>query len=137
MHGDTMRPSVGHVDSMQHRMMMEMMGPPSPAMILNHRADLGLTSDQVSRLEQLQRDAASACTMHMRLAMTTYQAANRLLEPAAPRFAAYSAKLKEAAGHMVEAHVAMAKAAVAARNVLTAAQRQTVKDRMAQMHQQP
>ena len=47
--------------------------------------------------------------------MTAHQAANQLLEPAAPDFGAYSAKLKEATAHMVEAHVAMAKSAVAAR----------------------
>ena len=120
-------------DSMRHEM-MDMMGPPTPAMILSHKAQLGLSADQVSRLEALQKEAEPACTEHMRLGMTTLQAANQLLEAATPDYTAYSAKLKEASAHMVEAHVEMAKAAVGARNVLTTAQRQTLKDRMAQMH---
>jgi Spy/CpxP family protein refolding chaperone len=118
-------------------MMHGMMGPPAPAMILHHKDKLGLNASQVTRLEALQKEAEPVCMQHMKLAMTTHQAANQLLESAAPDFAAYSAKLKEATAHMVEGHVAMAKAAVAAREVLTTAQRQTLKDLMEQMHKKP
>lgn len=120
-------------DSM-HSMMMQMIGPPTPAMILSHKGQLGLSADQVSRLESLQKQAQPACAGHMRLGMESHRAANQLLEVASPDFAAYSAKLKEATAHLVEGHVAIARAAVAARSVLTAAQRQTLKDRMAEMH---
>ena len=121
------------MDSMRHEM-MAMMGPPTPAMILSRKRQLGLSADQVSRLEALQKEAEPACAEHMRLAMTTVGAANQLLTAATPDYVAYSAKLNEAAGHMIEAHVALAKAAVAARNVLTPAQRQTLTDHMAEMH---
>lgn len=124
-------------DSMRHSMMMDMMGPPTPAMILRHKGELRLSADQVSRLESLQKQAEPACTEHIRLGMESHRAANQLLEATSPDFTAYSTKLKEATAHMVEGHVAMARAAVAARAVLTAAQRRTLKDRMAQMHKQP
>lgn len=133
-------------DSMRHNMMMDMkggtmmmdmMGPPTPAMILNHKAGLGLSADQASRVEALQKRAETACAEHMRLAMESHHAADRLLEADSPDFTAYSAKMKEAAAHMAEGHIVMARAAVAARNVLTATQRQTLKDRMAQMHKRP
>lgn len=124
-------------DSMRHSMMMDMMGPPTPAMILSHKGELRLSADQVSQLESLQKQAEPACAEHMRLGLESHRAANQLLEATSPDFTAYSAKLKEATAHMVEGHVGMARAAVAARAVLTAAQRQTLKDRMAQMHKQP
>ena len=68
----------------------------SPAMLLKHKQDLGLIADQVSRLEQLQKEAQPACMQHMQVGVTAFQAANQMLESAAPDFAAYSAKLKEA-----------------------------------------
>lgn len=120
-------------DSM-HRMMMMMMGPPTPNMILSYRSQLGLSTDQMARLEALQKAAEPVCAEHMRLAMEAHRAANQMLEPASPDFMAYAAKLREMAGHIVEAHVTMAKAAVAARNDLTPAQRTTLKNLMAQMH---
>lgn len=117
--------------------MMDMMGPPGPAVILGHKTQLGLSAAQVTRLEALQKGAQPACAEHMRLGMAAMQDANRLLDAAIPDWSAYAAKLKEATAHMAEGHVAMARAAVAAREVLTAAQRQTLKDRAAQMHKQP
>lgn len=120
-------------EGMMHGM-MDMMGPPTPAMILHHKQQLGLHAAQVTRLEALQNEAQPACMRHMHLGMTAHQAANQLLDGAAPDFAAYAGNLKEATAHMVEGHVAMAKAAVAARDVLTAAQRQTLKSLLEQMH---
>lgn len=113
---------------------MDMMGPPAPAMILHHKQELGLNAAQVTRLETLQNEAQPVCMRHMQLAMAGHQAANQLLEAAAPDFTTYAAKLKETTAHMVEGQVAMAKAGVAAREVLTPAQRQTLKTLMEQMH---
>lgn len=131
-------------DSMMHVMpgmraegMMAMMGPPTPAMILNHKGQLGLSAEQASRLEALEKEAEPVCSQHMRLGMTTHQTANQLLEAAEPDFSAYASQLKQATAHMVEGHVVMARAAVAARDVLTAAQRQTLKNVMEQMHKRP
>lgn len=116
--------------------MMAMMGPPSPAMLLARRSALGLTTQQVSRLEALQKDAQPACTEHMRLGMAALQGAGQLLDVETPDWAAYSAKLNEATAHMAEGHVVMAKAAVAARGVLTPAQRQSLTGHMP-MHRKP
>jgi Spy/CpxP family protein refolding chaperone len=116
---------------------MHMMGPPAPGMILNHRQQLGLNADQVGRLEALQKQAATTCTEQMRLAMAAHRAANQLLESPAPDYAAYTAKLKEATAHMVEGQVAMAKAAVTARTVLTPEQQQTLKNLAGKVHRRP
>lgn len=130
---DTMRNMMPFMMRSMMRDMMSMMGPPTPGMILDYKDQLKLTPDQVTRLTALQKQAETTCREHMRLGMEAHQAANRLLEADKPDFMAFTAKLKEAAGHMVEAHVAMAKAAVAARGDLTTAQRQTVKDLVQQM----
>ena len=121
-------------DSSMRAMMMEMMGPPTPAMLLQHKQQLDLTADQVSRLEALQKEAEPACTQHMRLGMTAHHEANQLLDAAAPDFTAYANKLKKATAHMVAGHVVMAKAGVAARGVLSDAQKQSWKSLMGQMH---
>lgn len=126
MRGDTMMQRMMG-DTAMHRMMMDMMGPPSPAMILGHKDQLGLSASQVTRLESLQSESEKACATHMNLAMTAHRAANQMLEANRPNFDAYAAKLKEATGHMVEAMVVTAKAAVNARDALTASQRETLK----------
>jgi hypothetical protein len=100
---------------------MEMLGGPPPAMILQHREQLGLSADQVTRLESIQAPAAAAS--HMQPAQAAHQAAAALLKTPSPDFSAYEAKLREAANHMVLAHTAMARAAVQARAVLNADQR--------------
>ena len=133
MHMDSTKPGMGNMMSG----MGMMMGPPGPAMILHQKAKLGLSAAQVSRLEALQKQAQPDCAHHMQLAMTSHMAASQLLDAATPDFSAFEAKLQEATTHMVEAHVVMAKAAVAARDVLTPAQRQTLKDQMGMMHKMP
>jgi Spy/CpxP family protein refolding chaperone len=105
--------------------------------VLHHKADIKLTAAQVSKLEALQKQAEPECAHHFQAAMASHMAANQLLEAASPNFSAYDAKLKEAATHMVEGMEVMAKAGVSARDVLTPAQRQTLKTRMEQMHKKP
>lgn len=126
MRGDSMMQRMMG-DTAMRRMMMDMMGPPSPGMILGHKNQLGLSASQVTRLESLQSESEKACATHMNAAMSAHRAANQMLDAAAPNFDAYSTKLKEATGHMVEAMVVNAKAAVSARGVLTAAQREELK----------
>jgi Spy/CpxP family protein refolding chaperone len=133
MHGMMQRM---HVDSaMPGR--MAMMGPPAPAMLLQHRQQLGLSADQVSRLETLQKEAEPVCSEHMHKAMAAHRAANQMLEAAAPDYAAYTARMKEAASDMIEARVAMAKAGAAARALLTPAQRQMLESMKGPMHKRP
>jgi Spy/CpxP family protein refolding chaperone len=117
-----------HSTQPQHQMgmagahCMKMMGGAPPAMLLQHRDELGLTSDQVQRLEALLRDARGAG--HMSGAMAAHRQAAELLQSERPDLAAYEAKLREASEHMVQAHTSMARTVVQARAVLTPEQRE-------------
>jgi Spy/CpxP family protein refolding chaperone len=101
-----------------------------PGVLLQHQERLKLSDVQTARLQALQKQAQADCAQHVRLAMPAQRTAIQLLEATAPDFAAYAAKLKEASAHTVEAQLAMAKALVAARKVLTNAQRQTITSRL-------
>jgi hypothetical protein len=101
---------------------MKMMGGPPPAMVLQHQEELGLTADQVTRLETLKAEAGSGA--HMTEVMAAHSRAAEAIEGDAPDWTAYETALRAAADHMVQAHTAMARTAVAARDVLTPAQRE-------------
>jgi len=109
------------MQGMQH--CMAMMGGPPPQMLLQHREALDLSADQVTRLEALQARARETARPHMQPAMQAHMAAAELLKGDAPDFQGYEARIREAADHMVRAHVAMARIAVDARGVLTTEQR--------------
>ena len=111
-------------------MMSGMMSVPSPAMLLRHKDELDLNATQVTQLETLQKQAQPACMQHMQMGMTEHRAADQMLAAAKPDLAAYSAKMKEATAHMVEGNVAMLKAGIAARDILTPAQRQKCEEMM-------
>lgn len=121
-HGQHQMPMPGQaMQGMQH--CMAMMGGPPPQMLLQHREALGLSADQVSRLEALQARARETAMPQMQPTMQAHMAAAELLKGDAPDLQGYEARLREAADHMVRAHVAMARAAVDARRVLTPEQR--------------
>lgn len=110
---------------MQMDGMMGMMGTQaSPQMILRMRETLELTDEQVQRIEAIQGEMQKAHQPHMHAAMQAMQEAQRLLDPDSPDWDRYEAQLREATDHHVQAHVAMARASVDARNVLTAEQRE-------------
>jgi Spy/CpxP family protein refolding chaperone len=112
---------------------MEMMGGTGqflPSVLLQRQERLKLSAAQIAGLQSIQTQAQADCARHVRLAMPAQRAANQMLEATAPDFAAYAAKLKEASAHTVEAQLAMAKSAVAARKVLTNGQRQTITSRL-------
>lgn len=111
-------------DHAQRPGMMEhcpMMGGVSPAMLLGHADALNLSADQVQRLEALRDQAAGPAHMHG--AMAAHRQAAELLQAERPDLAAYEAKLREAADHMVQNHTTMARTAVEARAILTPEQR--------------
>ena len=132
MHGMPKGHAMGMMKS--GMMMHGMMGPPTPAMILHHKDDLALSATQVTQLESLQKQAEPACTQQMQAGMTSYRAANEMLQASTPDYNAYTAKLKDACAQMMEARVTLAKAAVGARAVLTPAQREKLTGMMEQMH---
>lgn len=112
--------------------MMEMMGQgmgmmatggPGPAMILRMSDALELSQDQTSRLNEIRDELSDVRRQHMSAGMAAHQEAERALQGDAPDFGAYEEALSEAASHMVQAHVAMARASVRAREVLGPEQR--------------
>jgi len=105
---------------------MDMMTGTSPGMLLQHRQDLSLTDDQVRRLETIRSRTDQAAMTHMRPAMDAVAAAETQLNSNAPNFQAYETRLRQAADHMVQAHVALARGAVEARQVLTSDQRSRI-----------
>jgi Spy/CpxP family protein refolding chaperone len=129
-----MMQGMGHARMGGKDMMHGMMTAPSPAMLLRHKSELALNESQVTQLEALQKEAQPVCMQHMQAGMAEHRAANEMLQAAAPDFTAFSAKLKAASGHIVEGYVAMAKAGVAARGILTPAQRDKMADVMKQVH---
>lgn len=103
-----------------------MMGGASPAMILGHGDELDLSPDQVRQLEALRERSDGAA--HMRGAMASHGQAAELLRADRPDLAAYEARLREAADHMVQAQTSMARTAVEARAILTPEQRAVLAD---------
>ena len=103
--------------------MMEMRGMPGPAVILQLREPLGLTTAQVQRIDAIRDRVEREHQPHMQAAMQAMQEAEGLLKAAAADLSRYEAKLKEAANHHVLAHLAMTRGWVESRAVLTPEQR--------------
>ena len=102
--------------------MMQGMGP-SPAALLGAGERLQLTPEQKAQLQGLAKTADEDHRTHMQAAMAAHQRAAEALASESPDLAAYERDLQEAAGHMVQAHVAMTRASLDARAALTPAQR--------------
>ncbi|MEX1258514.1 MAG: Spy/CpxP family protein refolding chaperone [Gemmatimonadota bacterium] len=122
MGGGMMGPEM--MQMMGQGMGMMATGGPGPAMILRMGDALNLTAEQRSRLEAIQAQYSESVQPLMAVAMEAHGNAAAALEGDSPDLAAYEQGLRESADRMVEAHVAMARAAVEARNVLTAEQRE-------------
>lgn len=106
---------------------------PRPGVLLAASDLLGLTAGQVERLTLLDEELAGERTGHMRAAMEAHRAASAALRGDDPDLEAYREALGEAADHMVIAHVAMARAAAAARAVLTPEQRERLEGALSMM----
>ncbi len=115
MSGGTM---AGH-----HGMAAGGMGGMDPAMMgagaLFGGVDLALTPDQQTRLDDLVAKARQERLTHMQAAMSVQADAAGALVGSEPDMGAYERALQEAATHMVQAHMAVAKASVEARALLT------------------
>lgn len=117
----------GHTGQMGMQGVMGMMGSMGmhggPDMVLRMAKPLGLTDAQVERLQGIRDAAREAMQQHMQQAMQAGKAAGELLGGASPDLDAYQARLREAADHGVLADVAMARATVQVRQILTPEQR--------------
>jgi Spy/CpxP family protein refolding chaperone len=123
----------GMMEMMGQGMGMMATGGPGPAMILRMGDALDLTDEQRSRLQTIQGEFSSSVQPLMAATMEAHQEAASALEGGSPDFDAYERALRQAADQMVEAHVAMARAAAAARDVLTEEQRQQLQASMQMM----
>jgi len=81
--------------------------------------DLALTPDQDTKLGDLMAKAREEHQAHMQAAMSVQMGATASLAGAKPDLDAYQAAMREAADHMVQAHMAVARASVDARGLLT------------------
>lgn len=116
-------------DAMMGMMMQMMPGMmmASPAMILRLREPLGLTDEQVRRLEEIQARTHDEHQRHMQAGMQSMREAAGILEADSPDLARYEVLFREGAGHHVPAHLAMARGIVEARAVLTPEQRSNLR----------
>ena len=108
-------------------------GGPGPMMVLRLRDQLELTEEQVRTLETIQQEVRSRMEGTMQAMMATHRTAVEALEGADPDLDAYRRHLEGLADMMVEAHVAMARASLETRRVLTPEQRETLEEHRMQM----
>ncbi len=131
--GDT--PQQGQMMQMMRGDMMGMMQTmhPQPRMLLAASDQLGLTAEQTRRLTTLNEGVSADHMSHMKAAMAAHKEAASALEGDSPDLDAYAADLSDAADHMVRAHVAMTRAAVEAKRVLTPEQREKLQSAKSMM----
>jgi Spy/CpxP family protein refolding chaperone len=114
----------GMTQMMGQGMGMLATGGPGPAMILRLEEPLDLTGDQVRHLEEIRDQFYETVRTEMNAAVTAHRDARAAVQIESPDFEAYERFVNEASDHMVQAHVAMARATARAREILTGEQRQ-------------
>lgn len=90
-----------------------------PQALLGAADRLGLNDDQTARLQDIASTSRGSHQTHMQAAAAARKNAADALSADSPDLTAYQDALQEAANHMVQAHVAMTRASIEARAVLT------------------
>lgn len=129
MTGQSMMGGGGMMEMMQG---MQAMGT-NPAALLGASERLSLTPEQTALLKSMAETTREAHQGHMQAVMAAHQKAAEALKADTPDLKAYERYLQEAAGHMVQAHVAMTTGSLDAQAVLTQEQQAKLKDGMALM----
>jgi Spy/CpxP family protein refolding chaperone len=93
--------------------------PVTPAMLMHHAEDLALTAEQQAKVSELAKTSQAACEQHLDAAAAAHKAAAALLDKDAPDLAAYQAKLRETTDHVLQGHLAVVKAGLEGRAILT------------------
>jgi hypothetical protein len=96
---------------------------------------LGLTGDQVGRIDQIEERSRAEHGGHLRLAIEAEGVGIAALQASSPNLQEYEARAREAASHRVEAQLALARGSVQAREVLTGEQREKLRSLMEAMHE--
>ena len=117
-------------DEMRDRMGRGMMNDSS--MMAEMQSRLGLSDAQLQQMRDIHQRACTAAQPHLQEAMQARQAAMQALQGDKPSLDHFEDQLDKANKHMVMAQVELAKGVLAARKVLTPAQRQ----QLDQMHHQ-
>ena len=123
----------GMMPMMHQGMGMMATGGPSPTALLYMQDDLELTDRQVTALEAIRDDAQAQMQGRMSAMMSAHGAAADALEGASPDLDSYEGNLRTAADLMVQSHLAMARSALEARDVLTPEQREMLDARGIEM----
>jgi len=108
-------------------------GGPGAAAMLSMREGLGLTDEQVGRLEAIRDEFARTAQPQMNAMMASHAAAATALKADPPDLDAYQQGLQAAANIMVQTHVAMARSQLEAQGVLTPEQLERLEARGSQM----
>jgi Spy/CpxP family protein refolding chaperone len=106
-----------------------------PEMVLHLREPLELSPAQVQRIEAIRDSVQREHRPHAHAAMRAMGEAGAMLEASNPDLSRYEARLREAADHYVQAHAAMARGWLRAREVLTPEQRSNLRFGMKVMQQ--
>lgn len=107
---------------------------PGPGMMLRAAEELGLSEDQVERLEAMHESAHAAMDEHHEAADAARERAHEAMMADTPDLDAFQAALEEAAMHDVAATVAMARVHMEAGQVLTEEQRAALTEMAEEMH---
>lgn len=119
---------MGHDGGMMGMMGMGMgMAAPGPMMILHHGDALDLTDEQVEKLQALQERLDQTRKEHMEAAQALHRKLSEQAEGAEMDLEAYESALRELADQRVAMHLAMARAGLEAREVLTPEQREKLR----------
>lgn len=127
MSGMTM--GMGQESQMQMMQMRDMMGTmgmragTSPMMILRHKEALGLTAEQVEKLDAVQERLAERRAAHMERMRALHEELSEQAAEAEVDLDAYESTLRSMADERVAWHLAMARSGQEAREALTAEQR--------------
>ncbi len=109
---------------------MGMMSGPRPMMILRHQEALGLTEEQVTRLEVLRERMAQTRAEHMESVRPLHERLVGLAGDPGLDLDAYESTLRSLAEEHVAVHVAMARIGQRAREALTPEQREKLRTGM-------
>ena len=105
-------------------MMPGMMDMDCPCLPLRLRGSLGLSEDQVRRIEEIVQRSGMEQSEQTGLATEAQRAAMTALHAQNPNLQEYEARLREAASHRVAAQLSLARGSIQVREILTAAQRE-------------
>jgi Spy/CpxP family protein refolding chaperone len=127
-HGDQDgKPAMGQMmgGDMNMMSMMTMMQT-TPAALLRNADDMGLDDSQRAALQEIEERFAGEHKDNMEEVESLHATAAETIAVDSPDWESYEATLREAADHMVSAHVAMTRASFEAKAILTAEQLESI-----------